>query len=111
MTRITNADQLRRGMVLTIHYPQTHPGAGVNVKPFDWEGCVVTEVEKEHFVVVYKTKVPGCPKYQTDRYHFRDCQIISKAVPTLRETACNWAESTGEKTEEEVQQMLSDDCI
>lgn len=110
--RIVNANQLHRGMVLTLHHPQTHRLAiEKKLKPYDEEGHVVTDVQGNYFRAVRVTNVRGCQKHHDVLHFFEDNQIISEAVQARRKNACNWAEHTGEKTEEEVQQMLSDDCL
>lgn len=100
--RITNANQLRRGMVLTL-WCLSHPNI---------EGIVVTEVLSDGFRAARLTaNTPGCRRHHDSPYHFLDHQIISTATPSIANYAIWWAESTGEKTEEEVQQMLADDCL
>lgn len=99
--RITNSNQLHRGMVVTL-CSLLHPNT---------EGHVVTEVLSNKFRAVRLTNTPGCSKHYDSSYHFLDHQIISAITPSVARYAIWWAESTGEKTEEEVQEMLSDDCL
>jgi hypothetical protein len=109
--RITHASQLRRGMVVTLHYPQTRAGCPPHSRCFVMEGAVVSEVFGDRVYTVRATGVPGCHKHHNTGWFFSDKQIISDEVPTLREGACNWIEVTGQVSEEEVQAMLSDDCL
>jgi hypothetical protein len=99
--RITNSDQLHRGMVLTL-CSLSHPNT---------EGHVVTEVLNDGFRAVRLTNATGRSKHHDSLYHFLDYQIISVEILSVADYAIWWAESTGEKTEEEVQAMLDDDCL
>lgn len=99
--RITNANQLHRGMVLTLCCP-SQPNT---------EGHVVTEVMSDKFWAVRLTNTRGCRKHHNSRYSFLDHQIISAATPSVAGWAIWWAISTSEKTEEEVLVMLADDCL
>lgn len=101
VTRIINADQLHRGMVLTL-CSLYHP---------DMEGVVVTEVLNDSFRAVRLTNTRGCSKHHNTKFSFLDHQIVSATVPSIAKWAIWWAESTGKKTEEAVQRMLSDDCL
>jgi len=106
--RIEHASSLRRGLVLTLHHPQTHPNAPRGSKPFEVHGAVVVAVLADRFVAVVQTDCVACSKYHERDYYFGDFQIRSETVPEVREDACNWVELTGSVDEEEVKRMLSD---
>lgn len=100
--RITHADQLKRGQVVTLH----------NRLPSQvQQNGVVTTVEGNQFRVVAATNGPAATKHYEDYMLFTDFQIISPDVPTVQSWAVCWVELTGEVPENEVRRMLDDDCF